>query len=35
METEPERARQVIEGVVEELVATAGAMLDAANTPDG
>jgi len=25
----------VIEGVVEELVATAGAMLDAANTPDG
>src|SRR5215207_2776005 len=35
METEPERARQVIEDVVEELVATAGAMLDAANTPDG
>ena len=32
METEPERARQVIEGVVEELVAMARAMLDAANT---
>jgi len=32
METEPERARKVIEGVVEELVAMAGAMLDAANT---
>ena len=32
METEPERARKVIEGVVEELLATAGAMLDAANT---
>lgn len=32
METEPERARQVIQGVVEELVAMAGAMLDAANT---
>jgi ribonucleoside-diphosphate reductase beta chain len=31
MEAEPERARQVIEGVVEELVATAGEMLDAAN----
>jgi ribonucleotide reductase beta subunit family protein with ferritin-like domain len=31
MEAEPERTRQVIEGVVEELVATAGEMLDAAN----
>jgi ribonucleotide reductase beta subunit family protein with ferritin-like domain len=31
METDPERARQVIGGVVEELVATAGAMLDTAN----
>lgn len=30
METEPERARQVIRTVVEELVATAGAMLDTA-----
>jgi ribonucleotide reductase beta subunit family protein with ferritin-like domain len=31
MEAEPERTRQVIEGVVEELIATAGEMLDAAN----
>ncbi|HET6642275.1 MAG TPA: ribonucleotide-diphosphate reductase subunit beta, partial [Gaiellaceae bacterium] len=31
MEAEPERTRQVIGGVVEELVATAGEMLDAAN----
>jgi ribonucleotide reductase beta subunit family protein with ferritin-like domain len=31
MEAEPQRTRQVIEGVVEELVATAGEMLDAAN----
>lgn len=31
MEAEPERTRQVIEGVVEELVATAGEMLDTAN----
>ena len=31
METEPERARQVVEGVVEELLATAAAMLDEAN----
>lgn len=32
METEPERARQVVEDVVKELVATAEEMLDAANT---
>jgi ribonucleotide reductase beta subunit family protein with ferritin-like domain len=31
MEAEPQRTRQVIEGVVEELVATAGEMLDTAN----
>lgn len=31
METEPERSSTVIEGVIEELLTTAGAMLDAAN----